>query len=101
MKKIIVAFFLFSTFLFANNATTVSKDLILNPSPEQIAKAIPLNNTICPVFDSKIGSMGKAEQVVYKGKVVNLCCNGCPPLFAKEPEKFLKKAEESTPKNKS
>ncbi len=90
MKKIALLITLLSGLVFAGEAKTSVDSLILKPSKEQLAKATPLNNTICPITNEKIGSMGNAVPVIYKGKIVNLCCNGCPADFAKNPEKYMK-----------
>lgn len=63
--------------------------LNLKPTPEQIAQAKVLQNIHCPTDGEKIGSMGKAVPVIYKGRVVQLCCAGCPKEFANDPDKYL------------
>lgn len=67
--------------------------LFLDPTPDQIAAATPLNNTICPTDGEKNGSMGAPVRVVYKGKVVDLCCGGCPMEFGSDPDHYLALAE--------
>lgn len=60
-----------------------------------LAKAVaeyPL--TTCPVSGSKLGSMGKPIDYVWKqagqpDRLVRFCCPMCPPDFEKEPAKFL------------
>jgi hypothetical protein len=73
-------------------------DLFLHPTPEQVAAATPVGNRICPVSGDSLGSMGAPVQVVYKGKLVGLCCSGCPGNFGKDPDALLAKAEASVPK---
>jgi len=67
--------------------------LFLKPTPAQVAAATPLHNPLCPTDGEKNGSMGAPVQVVYKGKVVDLCCSGCPAEFGADPDKFLALAE--------
>jgi len=102
MKKTAIILALFAMLAWAGDKTS-SDSLILKPTAEQLANAKPLGNTICPVTQAKIGSMGKPVQVIYKGQIVNLCCLGCPSDFAKNPEKFMKVLEKehnkSTPTN--
>lgn len=98
MKKIITLLCLTVALAFAG--TPVAETVIQKPTKEQLAKATPLNNTICPISKEKIGNMGMAVPVIYKGKIVNLCCNGCPKDFAKDPEKYMKIVNEELAKNK-
>ncbi len=64
---------------------------------DQAAETAPLEevgNPLCPVSGEKVGEMGEAVKYEYNGKVYNLCCPMCKKDFAKDPEKFSKKAEE-------
>lgn len=100
MKKLIVLFLLAFAFACAGEPNTTAATVNIKPTQEELAKAKPLNNTICPITLEKIGSMGKAVPVIYKGQIINLCCNGCPRDFAKDPEKYMKlvQAELAAPK---
>lgn len=100
MKKTATLLFLTVALAFAGEPTGKTDTVITQPSKEQLSKATPLNNTICPVSKEKIGNMGMAVPVIYKGKIVNLCCNGCPRDFAKNPEKYMKVVQEELAKNK-
>lgn len=80
------------------SVTPASAELHLHPTPEQVAAATPVGNRICPVSGDSLGSMGAPVQVVYKGKLVGLCCSGCPGNFGKDPDAFLTKAEASVAK---
>ena len=102
MKKIATILILTASLAFAADpvAKAATDSVITKPTKEQLAKATPLNNTICPVSKEKIGNMGAAVPVIYKGKIVNLCCNGCPGDFAKDPEKYMKIVNEEVSKNK-
>ena len=44
--------------------------------------------TVCPVMDEPINKKFYAD---YKGKRVYFCCSMCPKMFAKDPEKYMKK----------
>ena len=49
-----------------------------------------LKNAKCPVQPDQ--AAGGDNVVVYKGKLIRLCCDDCPKDFAKEPDKFFKAA---------
>lgn len=49
-----------------------------------------LKNAKCPVQTDQ--AAGADNVVVYKGKLIRLCCDDCPKDFAKDPEKFFKAA---------
>ena len=101
MKKITLLITLLTALLFAGEAKPLQDSLILKPTKEQLAKATPLNNTICPISKEKIGNMGNANPIIYKGQIVNLCCSGCNADFAKDPEKYMKIVNEELAKNKN
>lgn len=82
----------------ASAAVPEHPDLHLHPTPEQAAAAVPVGNRICPVSGDSLGSMGAPVHVVYKAKLVGLCCSGCPSAFGKDPDALLAKAEASVAK---
>jgi YHS domain-containing protein len=49
-----------------------------------------LKNKRCPVMDDQEASPDNL--VVYKGKIVRMCCDDCPSDFAKDADKLLAKA---------
>lgn len=101
MKKLAMLILFAVALTFAAEPATKATDLVnTTPTKEQLAKATPLNNTICPISKEKIGSMGAAVKVIYKGQIVNLCCMGCPADFAKDPEKYMKSVLAEVAKNK-
>ena len=100
MNKLALLILLLAAIAFAGEPAKADTSLIQKPTKEQLAKATPLNNTICPISKEKIGNMGAAVPVIYKGKIINLCCGGCPGDFAKNPEKYLKMVNEELAKNK-
>lgn len=59
------------------------------------AEAVQVNNTVCPVSGKPIGSMGDGVTSTYQGKTYRLCCGGCVAQFKAEPEKYVKKIQES------
>lgn len=73
----------------ATVASTPDSSLVLKPTPEQLAKAIPARNIHCPTDGEEIGSMGPGVPVIYKGRSVLLCCANCPKEFAADPDKYL------------
>lgn len=86
MKKLFLALVIgLSAILFACD----SKESAQQQTPAPVAQGEALNNTICPVTNAAIGSMGKPITVAYQGKVINLCCQGCVADFNREPEKYM------------
>jgi hypothetical protein len=73
----------------ATPAAAADSSLVLKPTPEQLAKAVPARNIHCPTDGEKIGSMGPGVPVIYKGRSVLLCCANCPKEFAADPDKYL------------
>lgn len=62
-----------------------------NEPAEQIKE---VGNTLCPISNSKVGSMVKGAHVDYKGYRVGLCCNDCKAKFLAAPDENLKKAQD-------
>ena len=65
--------------------------------PEKYMKKLAASNvlpesvqTVCPVMGGKIN---KEIYVDYEGRRAYFCCKGCPEMFKKDPEKYLKKLE--------
>ena len=56
------------------------------PSGGQAVK----KQTLCPVMG---GPVNPNIFVDYEGKRVYFCCNACPEMFKKNPEKYIKKLE--------
>jgi Cu(I)/Ag(I) efflux system membrane fusion protein len=59
----------------------------LAPSDRALAKA----QSICPVLDSRLGSMGAPVKVTVLGETVFLCCKGCVKEARDHAEKVLAK----------
>lgn len=59
----------------------------------EAAPSVKVGNKICPVEGGAIGSMGEGVEVVYEGKVYNLCCAACAESFNADPAKYSKIAD--------
>ena len=53
----------------------------------------PYTLDTCVVMDSKLGSMGDPVQRVVGNRLVQFCCGGCEPAFAKDPAAHLAKLD--------
>jgi hypothetical protein len=53
-----------------------------------------IGNKNCPVSNMPVGSMEPGAAIVYKGYKIGLCCSGCKATFNKDPETYLKKAQQ-------
>ncbi|PTX98461.1 hypothetical protein [Opitutus sp. ER46] len=67
-------------------------------------KSYPLHT--CVVSDEKLGSMGKADEYIYRvegqpDRLVVFCCSGCEEDFMKEPAKYLAKIDAAKAKGGS
>ena len=49
----------------------------------------------CVVTGEKLGSMGDPVDYVHNNQLVRFCCGGCVGAFEKNPDKYLKKLNES------
>ncbi len=57
---------------------------------------VKATNTLCPVMSQPV-KPGKDREVVIRGNYYLVCCDGCGPLMAENPDKYLDK--EGRPKN--
>lgn len=90
MKKIAILVSLFAAMAFAGEANQQPRDTVITqPTHEQLTEAKALNNAICPVTKAKVGSLGPAVLVVYRGQVVSLCCPSCVAKFANNPDEYM------------
>lgn len=64
--------------------TTLCLFLLLSFSASAFAAA----QTTCPVMG---GTINKELYADHNGERVYFCCMACPPQFAKDPEKYIKK----------
>ena len=60
---------------------------------EEKGSKVEVGNKICPIEGGKIAKEGGVK-VEHEGKIYNLCCSGCIEEFKKNPEKYIKIAEE-------
>ena len=64
---------------------------------QDIAKLAPADRdrataqTICPISDEPLGSMGVPYKMTVQGQPVFLCCKGCEGQVKKDPKKVLTK----------
>lgn len=59
------------------------------PAPDpKAAKAQPYVLTMCLVSDEKLDPGDPS--LIYKGREIRVCCEGCLKDFKKNPEKYLK-----------
>ena len=80
---------------------TASLPLLLASAPAFAAegatpetkKPYPLKT--CVVTGEKLGEMGEPHVFAYKDQEIKLCCKDCLKKFNAEPEKYLKKMQES------
>ncbi len=91
--------FLASACFAADEAVTVSEDGVAVVAEQEAAQApmegpVEVGNRICPVGGEEI-PVGKEAKIEHNGKVYNLCCPMCAKDFKKDPEKYVKKVEES------
>lgn len=66
----------------------------LDPKDRELAEA----QSLCPITDEPLGSMGPPTKVLIKGQPVFLCCKGCDKEATAEPEKTLAKINASKKK---
>lgn len=78
--------------LFAQESQDHSKP---PAAKSQTTEAVEVRNKICPVSGNSVDdpSMGGLIKHEYKGKIYNLCCEGCVSDFEKDPEKYSAIAE--------
>ena len=81
----------------ANQSTfQASPETYLPKLDQQMIQAqIPLYPTdICPVSNNKPGVMpGPAVDLIYKNRLVRLCCKTCELMFRADPAKYLAKID--------
>lgn len=63
-------------------------------------EAVIVGNKTCPVSAEKIDEKLKVTYE-YQGKIYNFCCTACIDEFKKDPEKYIKKAEEEKMQEKT
>jgi len=50
---------------------------------------------VCPVTGNKLGEIGEPVNIVYKNRLIRLCCNGCIKAFDQLPAPFLEKLDKT------
>ncbi len=56
------------------------------------SKELEVINSDCPVMGGAVAK-DTPYSVVYNGKKIGFCCNGCVSAFNAEPEKYMAKVE--------
>lgn len=63
------------------------------PSAKPVAQKAAPARLVCPVTGETIASVKDAVgHSTYKGKTYYFCCEGCKPMFDKNPAKYVKPA---------
>lgn len=65
------------------------------PVPAE-AKDAPKEAIVCPVMGMPVPDPDHAPKSVYQGRTYYFCCPSCKEKFDKDPEKYLKKAGETS-----
>ncbi len=64
---------------------------------KRVADPYPFDT--CPVSGEKLGSMGEPVIVLYEGREVRFCCDGCPEQFEKDKPAALARLDERIAKD--
>ena len=94
MNRRIVGLLAVMGLVLAGSARAAEMKQAAKPAVPRASEPVKVDNKICPISGHKVGEMGKAKTVEYKGKVYNLCCSMCEKDFLKDPEAAIKKIEE-------
>jgi YHS domain-containing protein len=65
------------------------------PMPAPSAVDASIAQKTCPVMG---GAINKDIYVDYEGRRIYFCCEACPPVFQKDPAKYLAKVDEELKK---
>ena len=85
--------------LFATTAVFAAPPTPAKPAPKAspVAKKTAAKQ-YCAVTGEELGSMGAAGgSSIYQGKKYLFCCQGCKPMFDKNPAKYIKTAKTAIP----
>lgn len=75
-----------STAIQSDTTSETGNEVVLRkPKPEEIGI-----DAVCPVMGTKFKVTENNEVGEYKGKTYYFCCPECPPLFQKDPAKYVK-----------
>lgn len=83
----------------AKTSETTTKSTTAKDDAKSTVKIVKVVNTKCPVMGGDVNP--KVKTVTYKGKVYGFCCDGCPDLFKKDPEKYLKNMKKTETETKA
>ena len=76
-------------------AVTSAQFILVAAAKQPSDKELIEKQKTCPVTDQPLGSMGKPVKVVVKKHTVFLCCAGCKKKLMANPDKYLKKLDET------
>ena len=48
---------------------------------------------VCPVSGMKLGEKGEPENLIFKNRLVRMCCSGCKAKFQKDPSSTIAKLD--------
>jgi len=70
--------------------SVMGEEQVAAAGTNEVAKVKP--QTTCPVMKGE--AINKKIFSDYKGKRVYFCCKACPKMFAKDPDKYMKRMKE-------
>ncbi|HEY3761147.1 MAG TPA: heavy metal-binding domain-containing protein [Verrucomicrobiae bacterium] len=79
--------------VYGDDATNTVSSGTNNATTNSAAKPYPFDT--CLVDGMKLGSMGDPYVFVYQGQEVKFCCVSCKPVFLNDPDKYLKKIQDT------
>lgn len=99
----IIALGIWATPAYSDNHSTNTTAVTEEPPgfallPEMDRKHA-LDQKFCPVMGTELGKMGPPIKVTIDGYDVFVCCDACKMAVERDPEKYLKKAEELKAEN--
>lgn len=75
----------------AKDATKMAGDVAKDATKTAETATDAIAQKTCPVMGGKIDPKLFVD---YKGRRVYFCCDACPPMFNKEPDKYIAKLDE-------
>jgi hypothetical protein len=85
--------------VYATDAATNAPSSVTNSPAADTRRPTPYPLTTCVVSGERLGEMGEPIEFVYTNNGANqeikFCCPDCPPVFLKDPNKYLKKIQDA------
>lgn len=75
---------------FVQEVDSIREILGLEKSKSADDGVTSVGNKNCPVMHMPVGSMEPGAAIVYEGKKIGLCCNGCRTSFLEDPAEYMK-----------